>query len=336
MSVSVSMSMELITSCNCNTLQFQRPFHAVASSFSLSQTHFPHSLSTRNYHTRRFHPPLPTSPSHTQSLSTTCSVANDSTLNPETKDAVLEPSLALKKAMDISPELKGTSIFLVGMKSSVKTSLGKLLAGVLRYYYFDSDGLVEEAAGGESAAKSLKESDEKAFCESETEVLKQLSSMGRLVICAGDGAVQSSTNLAFLRHGISICVDVPLDMVAREVIKDQSQLSDSEIYTSEAYSEVLTQLIALHEEMKGGYGTADATVSLQSISPQFLALTSSCSQLYFLGGSNSYRFFAEVATQLGCDDMDAVTIEDMTLEFLKEIEKLTRVKKLMEEAARPF
>ena len=30
-----------------------------------------------------------------------------------------------------------------------------------------SDGLVEEAAGGESAAKSLKESDEKAFCESE-------------------------------------------------------------------------------------------------------------------------------------------------------------------------
>lgn len=29
----------------------------------------------------------------------------------------------------------------------------------------------------------------------QTEVLKQFSSMGRLVICAGDGAVQSSTNL---------------------------------------------------------------------------------------------------------------------------------------------
>lgn len=29
----------------------------------------------------------------------------------------------------------------------------------------------------------------------QTEVLKQLSSMGRLVVCAGDGAVQSSTNL---------------------------------------------------------------------------------------------------------------------------------------------
>lgn len=29
----------------------------------------------------------------------------------------------------------------------------------------------------------------------QTEVLKQLSPMGRLVVCAGDGAVQSSTNL---------------------------------------------------------------------------------------------------------------------------------------------
>lgn len=29
----------------------------------------------------------------------------------------------------------------------------------------------------------------------QTEVLKQLSSMGRLVVCAGDGAVQSLTNL---------------------------------------------------------------------------------------------------------------------------------------------
>jgi hypothetical protein len=75
--------MELITSCN--SLKFQRPslpFQAVASSFSLSQS--PHSLSTRNNHNLRFHPPLRTSRSHTfsrKSLSTTCSVANDSTLS---------------------------------------------------------------------------------------------------------------------------------------------------------------------------------------------------------------------------------------------------------------
>ncbi|KAB1202855.1 putative inactive shikimate kinase like 1, chloroplastic [Morella rubra] len=197
------------------------------------------------------------------------------------------------KAMDISPELKGTSIFLVGMKSSVKSSLGKLLADALRYYYFDSDSLVEEAAGGEFTAKSFKERDEKGFCESETEVLKQLSSMGRLVVCAGDGAVQSSTNLAFLRHGISLWIDIPLDMVAKGMLEEQSQLSESEIFTSEAFSElthddrVLGQLSALYEEMRDGYATADATVSLQ-----------------------------KVACQLGYDDLYSVTAENMTLESL--------------------
>lgn len=93
-------------------------------------------------------------------------------------------------------------------------------------------------------------------------------------------------------------------MISRGVIEDHSGLSDSEIFTSEAYSkvlascsfsqisavkinpvvfgdlepsslltalgndnQVLTQLTALYEEMRGGYAIADATVSLQSISP---------------------------------------------------------------------
>ncbi|EXC29161.1 Shikimate kinase [Morus notabilis] len=205
--------------------------------------------------------------------------------------------LIQKKATDVSPALKGTSIFLVGMNSSIKTCLGKLLAETLRYYYFDSDSLVEDAAGGKSAFKSFKETDEQGFRESETEVLKQLSSMGRLVVCAGNGAVQSSTNLALLRHGISIWIDVPLDMVASGMMEeDQTE-----------HAQVVAQLGSSYEELRDGYATADATVSLQN-----------------------------VACQLGYDDLNAVTPEDMTLEVLKEIERLTRVKKMMEEAATPF
>lgn len=201
--------------------------------------------------------------------------------------------------MEISPRLKGTSIFLVGMNSPMKTSLGELLADALRYYYFDSDSLVEEAGGGESAGKSFREIDEKGFRDSETEVLKQLSSMGRLVVCAGDGAVQSPTNLALLRHGISVWIDIPLDIVAKGVIEDESQPPS----TRGSFSE----LSAVYQEMRDGYAIADATVSLQ-----------------------------KVASALGYDSLDAVTTEDMTMEVLAELEKLTRVKKMMEEAARPF
>ncbi|GKV26066.1 hypothetical protein SLEP1_g35426 [Rubroshorea leprosula] len=240
-----------------------------------------------------------------KSVSVTCSFADDSTSSTEV--GTVDPSLALKKrAADVGPELKGTSIFLVGMNNSIKSNLGKLLAGVLRYYYFDSDGLVAEASGGESAAKSFRESDEKRFRESETEVLKELSSLGRLVVCAGNGAVQSSTNLALLRHGISIWIDVPLDMVAKGITEDRDQIYFPEISPG-SYSEVLSQLTALYEETKSGYATADAIVSLQKI-----------------------------ASQADQADLDAVTAEEMTMEVLKEIERLTRVKKMMEEAARPF
>ncbi|KAK1282900.1 hypothetical protein QJS10_CPB22g00580 [Acorus calamus] len=97
----------------------------------------------------------------------------------------LEPSLAVKrKAAETYDLLKGTSLFLIGMNCAMKSNLGKVLADSLRYYYFDSDGLVEETSGGEGAAESFLGRDEIGFRESETEVLKQLSSMVRLVVCA--------------------------------------------------------------------------------------------------------------------------------------------------------
>uniref|UniRef100_A0A5B6ZHP8 Inactive shikimate kinase like 1, chloroplastic n=2 Tax=Davidia involucrata TaxID=16924 RepID=A0A5B6ZHP8_DAVIN len=308
--------MEIIhASCSCRCSLLQPLLHLQLPVLGLR---FSNSFTTTNFRNHRFYRPLPTPPlslnpnipltSSRKFFTTTHSLPDDPASGSAAKVVDIDPSLAVKKkAIDISPQLKGTSIFLVGINSTMKTSLGKLLSEALRYYYFDSDSLVEEAAGDESAAKSFRERDEEGFRESETEVLKQLSSMGRLVVCAGNGAVQSATNLAFLRHGISIWIDIPLDMIARKVVEDGTQLSASEIFNSGSYSEVMTQLTALYEEMRGGYATADATVSLQ-----------------------------KVACELGYDDFDAVTTEDMALEVLKEIEKLTRLKKMMETAARPF
>ena len=98
--------------------------------------------------------------------------------------------------------------------------------------------------------------------------------MGRLVVCAGDGLVQSSTNLygnrflvflflmlrqvicycqnqfsypqpsslnndrALLRHGISIWIDVPIEMVAKNMIEEGVQIPVTELSTAESYSEV--------------------------------------------------------------------------------------------------
>ena len=41
-----------------------------------------------------------------------------------------------------------------------------------------------------------------------------------------------------MRHGISIWIDVPLDMVAREVMENDIQLPASDLTVSGSYSEV--------------------------------------------------------------------------------------------------
>ncbi|WOG83915.1 hypothetical protein DCAR_0103093 [Daucus carota subsp. sativus] len=282
------------------------------------------SLNIPQFPTFNIIPNNPSSSSSPRRLSLRKSTAITHSLHHDTASgSTMDPNSPVKnKAEDIAPELRGTSIYLVGINSKIKTSLGEFMAETLRYYFFDSDKLIEEAVGGSAAARSFRERDEKGYRESEISifcfitylkknrfcfVLKQLSSMGRLVVSAGNGAFDSPTNLSLLRHGILIWIDIPLDMIAKEAVEDGLHLPEVELLPSASYPEVLDQLTALYKQMQGGYATADATISLQKLTQQ-----------------------------LGYDSLDAVTVEDMGLEVLKELERLMRVKKLMEEAARPF
>lgn len=207
-------------------------------------------------------------------------------------EPVEDRSFDVKKAAD-ECDLKGTSINLVGVDKEMNNKVGNVLAETLGYYFFDSDSVVEDAADSDPSGKSFRERDEDGFREAESEVLKQLSAMGHLVVSAGNGAVQNATNLGYLRYGITIWIDVPLDMIAMR--------------SNENQSEVFSRLVATYEEHKSGYATADATVSLQ-----------------------------RVAAGTGYFEYDQVTPEDMALEVFVELSKLTRVKKMIEDAGRPF
>lgn len=268
----------------------------------------------------RLNSSLPTAsksrPSLQQRLTVNCSDTDgNASVDSATKPAEADSSVEVKrKAAEIANDLKGTSIYLVGMNCSMKTGIGKVISEALRYYYFDSDSLAEEyrlaveaeAGGRDDSDKSFRERDADGFNEAETEILKQLSSIGRLVVTAGNGAVQSSTNLALLRHGICLWIDVPLDLIAKERIQKGNGNTTSN-GSPESSSEVLTRLAAVYEENRGGYAIADATISLQ-----------------------------KVASKLARDEYEQVTIEDMALEILHEIERLTRSKKMMQEAAKLF
>ncbi|BAS91251.1 Os04g0640600 [Oryza sativa Japonica Group] len=79
-----------------------------------------------------------------------------------------DEALVLKqKAEDVVPYLNDRCIYLVGMMGSGKTTVGKILAEVLGYSFFDSDKLVEKAVGISSVAEIFQLHSEAFFRDNE-------------------------------------------------------------------------------------------------------------------------------------------------------------------------
>lgn len=78
-------------------------------------------------------------------------------------NSVDEALLLKRKAEQVLFELNGRCIYLVGMMGSGKSTVGKILAEVLGYSYFDSDSLVEQAVGMPSVAQIFKVHSEAFF-----------------------------------------------------------------------------------------------------------------------------------------------------------------------------
>ncbi|CAN6542328.1 unnamed protein product [Malus baccata var. baccata] len=130
----------------------------------------------------------------------------------------LDESLVLKnKALAIEPYLNGRCIYLVGMMGSGKTTVGKIMAQALSYSFIDSDSLVEHDVGGTSVAEIFKLYGEGFFRDKETEALRKLSLMHRLVVSTGGGAVVRPVNWKCMKKGISVWLDVPLEALAQRI-----------------------------------------------------------------------------------------------------------------------
>lgn len=140
-------------------------------------------------------------------------------------------------------DLQGTSVFLVGMMGSGKSTVGKLVASHLGYTHLDtcgsrriasfafppphplplppprSDALVVQAAGA-SVASIFASDGEEGFRDAEAAVLNEVSSFARLVVSTGGGVVARPSNWAHLRHGVVVHLDAPLRLLATRVAAD--------------------------------------------------------------------------------------------------------------------
>jgi shikimate kinase len=184
----------------------------------------------------------------------------------ELHNSVDEALILKRKSQEVLPYLNERCIYLVGMMGSGKTTVGKILSEVLGYSFFDSDKMVEQAVGISSVAQIFKQHSEAFFRDNESEVLRDLSTMHRLVVATGGGAVIRPINWKYMKQGISVWLDVPLDALARRIAAvgtASRPLIDQE--SGDPYTKAFAKLTALFEQRSDAYPNADVRVSLEDM-----------------------------------------------------------------------
>ena len=107
-------------------------------------------------------------------------------------------------------------VVLVGMPGCGKTTLGKRLSEELSLSFFDTDALIEEKAGCTIPELFCKKG-EAHFRDLETEVLREVSSLGACVVATGGGAVLREENRRLLKeNGLVVHLNCPTTELARE------------------------------------------------------------------------------------------------------------------------
>ncbi|CAK9165881.1 unnamed protein product [Ilex paraguariensis] len=182
---------------------------------------------------------------------------------PETFD---EATILKNKSEEIEPYLSAQCIYIVGMMGSGKTTIGRILSEALGYSFFDSDKLIELAVGGTTVTEIFNLYGESFFRDNETEVLHKLSSMHRLVVSTGGGAVIRPINWKYMQKGISVWLDVPLEALAQRIAAVGTGSRPLLHHKSgDAYAKAFKCLSTLLEERGEAYANANARVSLESM-----------------------------------------------------------------------
>ncbi len=114
------------------------------------------------------------------------------------------------------------NIFLIGMPSSGKSTLGRKLARALRYRFVDLDQLIVSDQK-KSIPEIFREKGEAYFREVESRILKATKPDHWLVVATGGGAPCFFDNMEFIKNnGVSIYLDVaPAELASRILAHNQ-------------------------------------------------------------------------------------------------------------------
>ncbi|KAJ0085913.1 hypothetical protein Patl1_07944 [Pistacia atlantica] len=174
------------------------------------------------------------------------------------------------KGKEVASCLNERCIFLVGMMGSGKTTVGKVLSEALGYSFVDSDKYVEQVVGAASVTEIFNEWGEAYFRDNEftlqSKALRTLSLMPQQVVATGGGAVIRPVNWIYMKQGITVYLDVPLDALARRIAAvgtDSRPLLHFD--SGDPYTKAFMGLFTISKKRSEWYSNADVTVSLLDV-----------------------------------------------------------------------
>ena len=140
---------------------------------------------------------------------------------------------------DLVKKLSGRSIFLIGMMGSGKSSIGPILAEILKYKYIDMDSLIEKLTK-KTIDKIFSDEGEEYFRDLETQCLQEIIKLPSVVVSTGGGSVLKKENWGFFRQGIVVWLDINKEIVVgrlkyskdnmRPLLKENIDIKYEEIF----------------------------------------------------------------------------------------------------------
>ncbi|MBI4078733.1 MAG: shikimate kinase [Candidatus Levybacteria bacterium] len=157
------------------------------------------------------------------------------------------------------------NIMLIGMRGSGKTTVGKILAKILKKDFIETDKLI-----GEKAKMSIPKIIEKHgwdfFRNIESEVVQEVAEKDNIVIATGGGVVVSPKNIALLKKsGKLFWLTVSVPTLLKRIGNDKNRPS----LTGKLRKEDME--VTLQERQKLYENAADVVVDTEHVSAQKVA-----------------------------------------------------------------
>jgi shikimate kinase len=151
------------------------------------------------------------------------------------------------------------NIYLIGMPSSGKSTLGKELARNLSYTFADMDKLIETREQ-KTISEIFSNQGEAHFRELEKKTLQGFQPDQSMVIATGGGVPCFHDNMQFIKNnGVSVFLNVELDDLAKRLYKAQGN-NRPLLDKSQSEEAVIASIKKTYEERLPFYKQADIQV----------------------------------------------------------------------------